>query len=409
MLIISIICNIGILSIFKYFNFFLENINFLISKLDFQYALPFLSIILPLGLSFHVFQSMSYTIEVYRKRQKAEKNLGIYALYVLFFPQLVAGPIERPYNLLHQFRQRHNFNEALIVSGLKLMLWGFFKKVVIADRLGIFVDSIYSNPTQSSGLLLALATYSFAFQIYCDFSGYSDIAIGAARVMGFKLMTNFEKPYLSKSISEFWTRWHISLSSWFRDYLYIPLGGNRVNKIFWVRNILFVFLISGFWHGADWKFVIWGGLHGFYLLLERLLNVFWKKYSFLIQIPSTIKNSTAIFITFNLVSFSWIFFRANNIKDAWLICEKIIFSIVTGNTNLVKANIGLSILDNDLIITFLFVFILVTVEFIQKQRPVWELLKSKPIALRWLVYYIVLFIILFFGEFNRTKFIYFQF
>ncbi|HEV8505901.1 MAG TPA: MBOAT family O-acyltransferase, partial [Chitinophagaceae bacterium] len=227
-LIISLVANIGVLAFFKYFNFINENITGLLKGFGISNSAPVLNIILPIGLSFHTFQAMSYTIEVYRGNQKAERNFGIYALYVMFYPQLVAGPIERPQNLLHQFYEKHELNYDNVVSGLKMILWGFFQKLVVADRLSAYVNAVYKNPENHSGLTLLLATVFFAFQIYCDFAGYSNIALGSAKIMGFKLMTNFERPYYAKSVSEFWKRWHISLSSWFRDYLYIPLGGNRV-------------------------------------------------------------------------------------------------------------------------------------------------------------------------------------
>ena len=255
-LIFSLIANIGVLAIFKYYNFINANLSFLLHGFALTNPLPYLSILLPIGLSFHTFQAMSYTIEVYRGNQKAERHFGIYSLYVMFYPQLVAGPIERPQNLLHQFRERYDFNYERVTSGLRLMAWGLFKKVVIADRLAIVVDTVYNNPEQHNSLTLIIATIFFAFQIFCDFSGYSDMAIGAARVMGFKLMTNFDKPYQSKSIHEFWKRWHISLSTWFRDYFYISLGGNRVSIPRWYLNLFLVFLVSGLWHGANWTFVI---------------------------------------------------------------------------------------------------------------------------------------------------------
>ncbi len=232
----SLAANIGVLFVFKYYNFFSENLAQIASLLNVEYALPALSILLPVGLSFHTFQAMSYTIEVYRGNQKAERHFGIYALYVMFYPQLVAGPIERPQSLIHQFYERHDFDSNRVSNGLKLMLWGLFKKIVVADNLAVFVDAVYNQPRAWDGVNLIIATIFFAFQIYCDFSGYSDIAIGAAEVMGFKLMTNFNRPYHSKSISEFWKRWHISLSTWFRDYLYIPLGGNRGRYLSKIRE-----------------------------------------------------------------------------------------------------------------------------------------------------------------------------
>ena len=268
-LIASLIANIGVLAIFKYYNFLNNNLSDLLNSFGYNNSIPNLSIILPIGLSFHTFQAMSYTIEVYRGNQKAERNFGIYSLYVMFYPQLVAGPIERPQNLIHQFYEKHYFDYERVVEGLKLMLWGLFMKLVIADRLAIYVNAVYNNSAQHSGITLLVATVFFAFQIYCDFAGYSSIAIGAARVMGFNLMTNFNRPYFSTSISEFWKRWHISLSSWFKDYLYISLGGNRVSIPRWYLNLFIVFVISGLWHGANWTFIIWVRLMGFiwFLLL----------------------------------------------------------------------------------------------------------------------------------------------
>jgi len=257
-LIASLIANIGVLAIFKYYNFINQNLSLLLNGLHLHNSLPYLTILLPIGLSFHTFQAMSYTIEVYRGNEKAERNFGIYSLYVMFYPQLVAGPIERPQNLLHQFRTEHKFDYQRVADGLKLMAWGLFKKVVIADKLAIIVNNVYDDPCHYHGLSFVIASIFFAFQIFCDFSGYTDIAIGAAQVMGFKLMKNFNKPYHSKSISEFWSRWHISLSTWFNDYLYIPLGGSRVKVPRWYFNLFIVFVISGLWHGANWAYIAWG-------------------------------------------------------------------------------------------------------------------------------------------------------
>ncbi len=280
LLILSLISNIGFLAFFKYWNFLNNNLTILLGLMGIHNPLPDYALELPIGLSFHTFQAMSYTIEVYRRNQKPEKDFIIYSLYVMFYPQLVAGPIERPQNLLPQFHTNIKYNFENLKAGLMMMAWGLFKKVVIADRLSVMVDYCYDNPTSFSGLTLLVATIFFAFQIYCDFSGYSDIAIGAARTMGFKLMTNFDAPYLSKSISEFWRRWHISLSTWFKDYLYIPLGGNRVGEMRLYINYLIVFTVSGLWHGAAWTFIIWGFLHGFYLVFAIIR----KKY-FSIKFP----------------------------------------------------------------------------------------------------------------------------
>ncbi|MGE4569241.1 MAG: MBOAT family protein, partial [Bacteroidales bacterium] len=272
-LIISLIANIGVLGFFKYYNFLNRSLSsFLQLGFDMATPLPYLSILLPIGLSFHTFQAMSYTIEVYRGAHKAERHFGIYALYVMFFPQLVAGPIERPQNLLPQFRTSKFFQAEGFRQGLAQVAMGFFKKVVIADRLAMAVDHAYATSPEQSGLSMAIAAFFYSFQIYCDFSGYSDIAIGSARMMGFKLMTNFNAPYLAKSLTEFWKRWHISLSTWFKDYLYISLGGNRVSAAKVYRNLFIVFLISGLWHGANWTFVIWGALHGVIIVAEKFVN-----------------------------------------------------------------------------------------------------------------------------------------
>ncbi len=324
-LIASLIANIGVLAVFKYYNFLNTNLSELLSSIGYINQIPNLSIILPIGLSFHTFQAMSYTIEVYRGNQKAERNFGIYSLYVMFYPQLVAGPIERPQNLIHQFYEKHYFEYARVVEGLKLMLWGLFMKLVIADRLAIYVNAVYNNADQHSGKTLALATVFFAFQIYCDFAGYSNIAIGAAKVMGFKLMTNFNRPYFSRSISEFWKRWHISLSTWFRDYLYISLGGNRVKVQRIYLNLFLVFVISGLWHGANWTYIIWGAINGFYLVFAIFTEKWRKKLNHVIFLDRAphFHNYLQIGITFILACFAWIFFRANNVNDALMIVEHI--------------------------------------------------------------------------------------
>ncbi len=324
-LIASLIANIGVLAVFKYYNFFIDNINAMGTWWGLQGTLPYLGIILPIGLSFHTFQAMSYTIEVYRGNQKAERHFGIYSLYVMFYPQLVAGPIERPQNLLHQFREKHTFNYDRVLAGLKLMVWGLFKKVVIADRLSLYTDAVYNNPAQHGGLTIIVATIFFAFQIYCDFSGYSDMAIGSARVMGFNLMNNFRMPYFSRSIGEFWKRWHISLSTWFKDYLYIPLGGNRVavSRIYF--NLLLVFMISGIWHGANWTFVVWGALNGIYLIVEMLFQKIKPPYLNQPKVKSAgwyIVFSTLL--TFTLTCIAWVFFRATSVTDAWLLLKNML-------------------------------------------------------------------------------------
>lgn len=309
----SIVVNLGVLFTFKYFNFFSENISAVLMNIGINNTFRPHHLILPIGISFYTFQSMAYTIDVYRGKLHAERNLLVFAAFVAFFPQLVAGPIERAPHLLPQFREKFSFDYERVVSGLQLVLWGTFKKVVIADTLALYVNTIYNDVENYSGLPLIVATFFFAFQIYCDFSGYSDIAIGSARIMGFDLMENFRQPYFSRSVREFWRRWHISLSTWFRDYLYIPLGGNRVSFQRNLINLLIVFIVSGLWHGAKWTFVIWGALHGGYIVIELLYSRwqqhFHLKETFLIRWLQRC-------LTFLLILFAWIFFRANTIADA---------------------------------------------------------------------------------------------
>lgn len=409
-LIASLIANIGVLAVFKYYNFINENITVLLSSFGFSNPAPYLSILLPIGLSFHTFQAMSYTIEVYRGHQKAEYNFGIYSLYVMFYPQLVAGPIERPQNLLHQFSEKHYFDYDRITSGLRLMAWGLFKKVVIADRLAVYVDTVYDNPYTYNSLTLIIATFFFAFQIFCDFSGYSDMAIGAARIMGFKLMKNFDMPYHSKSISEFWKRWHISLSTWFRDYLYISLGGNRVSVLRWCFNLSFVFLISGLWHGANWTFVIWGALHGFYLVFALMTEKIrikindklgLRKFGFL-----------QIITTFLLVALAWIFFRADNMATAFYILKNMFAGIpelIQGFINKQEILEFAGLTKKDMALSFLLIILLESVHSLQKKINVHEIFVSKPAYFRWAVYFTLIIAIVSFGVFENRQFIYFQF
>jgi D-alanyl-lipoteichoic acid acyltransferase DltB (MBOAT superfamily) len=353
---------------------------------------------------------MSYTIEVYRGRQKAERHFGIYALYVMFYPQLVAGPIERPQNLIHQFYEKHHFDYQRVTDGLKLMAWGLFKKVVIADRLAIVVDKVYNNPQQYNSLNLIIATIFFSFQIFCDFSGYSDMAIGAAKIMGFKLMNNFNKPYHSKSISEFWKRWHISLSSWFRDYLYITLGGNRVKIPRLYLNLSIVFLISGLWHGANWTFIIWGALHGFYLIFALITKGFREKINkkFLFDRVPILFTLT----TFVIVTFAWIFFRANNVNSAFYITKHILTGIPDlfhklFNHQSVFQPLGLS--RNYLVFSVFLIAFLEAVHYIQIKTNLAEKFNQKPTYIRWAVYYVAILAIIFLGVFENRQFIYFQF
>jgi D-alanyl-lipoteichoic acid acyltransferase DltB (MBOAT superfamily) len=326
----SLVINLTILFFFKYYNFFAESARLLSSG---GVRFPGFNVLLPVGISFYTFQALGYSIDVYYGRVQAERNLVTYALFVTFFPQLVAGPIERTGNLLPQFKVNHGFDYDRVTAGLRLAAWGMFKKVVIADRLALYADGVYSNPSVYPAAALALATFFFAFQIYCDFSGYSDIAIGCARVLGFNLMTNFRCPYFSRSITEFWRRWHISLSTWLKDYLYIPLGGNRKGAFRQKLNLLITFLLSGLWHGAAWHFVVWGALHGLFQIAERSLFKGIKSPR-ITRINTDCNNSIplnpcnlwtifSVIVTFILVCFAWIFFRADTMRDAFVIIAKL--------------------------------------------------------------------------------------
>ncbi|MVN20789.1 MBOAT family protein [Mucilaginibacter sp. HMF7410] len=404
---LSLIANIGVLAFFKYFNFINHNLTYLFQGFGINYQLPYLSILLPIGLSFHTFQAMSYTIEVYRGNHPAERHFGIYALYVMFYPQLVAGPIERPQNILYQFREKHDFNYNQVTGGLKLAAWGLFKKVVIADRLSIVVDTVYNHPKDYNSFSLILATVFFAFQIFCDFSGYSDMAIGIARVMGFKLLTNFNKPYQAKSLHEFWQRWHISLSTWFRDYLYISLGGNRVTIPRWYLNLFIVFLVSGLWHGANWTYVIWGALHGFYLIFALVTKNFRQKISNALFIDKIIFLPTLT--TFLLVCFAWIFFRADNVQTAFYIAKH----IFTGMPDLLKNHQhlmeGYNLNNKDLALCVLLIVFLELVQYLQIKINLAQKIAQKPVYIRFAAYFILLILIAVFGEFSQRQFIYFQF
>ncbi len=417
-LIISLISNIGVLAVFKYYNFIIENLSQLLSTIGLNNNLPYLSILLPIGLSFHTFQAMSYTIEVYRGHQRAERHFGIYSLYVMFYPQLVAGPIERPQNILHQFYEKKIFDYHRVTDGLKLMLWGLFKKVVIADRLAIFVNQVYDQPHDYQGISLITATIFFTFQIYCDFSGYSDIAIGAAKVMGIELMQNFNRPYFSKSISEFWKRWHISLSSWFKDYLYIPLGGNKVVKWRWYYNLFIVFLISGLWHGANWTYIIWGALHGFYLIFAIV------SYNFRHQFMNKLRlNKFPIFLTtiqvistFCLVSFAWIFFRAKNMNDAMYISTHVftniqeqVVQIISNKQQERQQLLYLGQTSTVFIIAIAAIVFMELIHLKQRNSSIREVISNKPLVVRWGIYVIGIIALLLLGVYDHTQFIYFQF
>ena len=400
----SLLANIGVLAYFKYWTFFDENLVQLARALHLDYSTKVLALVLPVGLSFHTFQSMAYTIEVYRNRQKAERHLGIYALYVLFYPQLVAGPIERPQNLLPQFRERHRFEYDRVVDGLRLMLGGFLKKIVVADRLAVVVNEVYGHPRAHQGPALAVATVFFAIQIFCDFSGYTDIARGAARVMGFELMVNFDRPYAARSIAEFWRRWHISLSSWFRDYLYIPLGGNRVSRLRKCLNLMLVFLISGFWHGANWTFLAWGGLHGLYLVCGEIGGS-WRDGIHQKLEVSAVGRLLQMAFTFLLVSVAWIFFRANTMGDATYVLTHLGWGWRSARESI--GGMGRS--PRDLLIDMAVIAALETVHALQSRRRIRARLTDMNKGARWAIYYACCLAIGMLVRMKPQQFIYFQF
>jgi alginate O-acetyltransferase complex protein AlgI len=400
-LILSLVANLGVLAVFKYYYFILGNFNSVIWRAGIrEHYDPIWEIILPIGLSFHTFQAMSYTIEVYRGNQKVERNFLTYALYVMFYPQLVAGPIERPQNVLWQFYEKHTFNFQKAKSGIRLMLWGMFKKALIADNLSVFVDKVYGDVHHYQGAPFIIATIFYAIQIYCDFSGYSDIALGSARVMGFDLMKNFDRPYSAFNISEFWRRWHISLSTWFRDYVYIPLGGNRVGNFRKYFNLFIVFMLSGIWHGTTWNFVIWGGLHGIYLvfgqLTEKLQNKIFGK--------SFIGKCMHWVITMVLVLFAWIFFRSVNFQNTKFIISHLFSPNSHSLLEIIKL-IGVK----ELIFLTVGILILELVQYKDSKSSITAWLEKKPRWMEWSAYYFVLFFILVFGYFGEVQFIYFQF
>lgn len=402
-LIMSLVANIGVLFVFKYYNFFIDSINYTANL-----SLPLLTILLPIGLSFHTFQAMSYTIEVYRGNQKAERHFGLYALYVMFYPQLVAGPIERPQNILYQFHAQKYFSYANVVSGLKMMAWGMFKKVVIADRLAIYVNEVFDHHHAYSGIPVIIACIFFSLQIYFDFSAYSEIALGAAKTMGFDLVVNFRTPYFSRSVAEFWSRWHISLSSWFRDYLYIPLGGNRISARRTKVNQFVVFMISGLWHGANWTFIFWGFLHATFVTAETTLKTNVRA----IRVNLVVKR---IFILM-LITLAWVFFRANTILQAFQMIGTSVKHIpqqVTGiitNANLARLKFLYAEQHSSVIcLSVLFCALVLVIEWKQKGRTIGDYIATFNKPVRYMAYLFLIYGSIIFGVFQKNQFIYFQF
>jgi alginate O-acetyltransferase complex protein AlgI len=403
----SIIVNLGFLGFFKYYNFFIDNFTTAFSFFGNEIQPNSLNIILPVGISFYTFQTLSYSIDIYKRKLEPTKDFIAFAAFVSFFPQLVAGPIERAANLLPQFYKERNFNYSKAVDGMRQILWGLFKKVVIADNCAEFANIIFNNSSDYSGSTLVLGAIFFTFQIYGDFSGYSDIAIGTSRLFGFNLKQNFAFPYFSRDIAEFWRRWHISLSTWFRDYLYIPLGGSRGGTWNKVRNIFVIFIVSGFWHGANWTYIIWGALNAFYFLPLILTNNNRNNLEIVAKgkyFP-TLKEFFFMLLTFVLTAFAWIFFRAETIGHAISYISEI-FSI----SLFTSPNISFSINRKMIILSFLLIFLLIS-EWSgrENQHALEKLGINKPRIIRWLFYSFIVVLIGMYSQTSETPFIYFQF
>ncbi len=398
-LVTALIICLGVLAVFKYLNFFLDSFTALLSRFAIQLHPMTVKLILPVGISFYTFQTLSYAIDVYKGKVKACRNFGVYAAFISFFPQLVAGPIERTENLLPQITSEKKFDYEEASYGLKLMVWGFFKKLVIADTAATYVDAAFSSVASCTGLDLFLALVFFSFQVYCDFSGYSDIAIGSARLLGIKLVKNFDSPYFSTSIREVWMRWHISLSTWFRDYVYIPLGGSRCSKVRRDVNLLITFLLSGLWHGANWTYVIWGGLNGLGQIIEEKL--FGKKK------PAGARKVAAWFGVAVFWLFSVIFFRADTISDAVQYIKKFAWCL-RRPSQFKQTALGFD--KPESFYCMFFMLMLMLYDFASLKRDVIQWLSSKKKGIRWAVYLLMIWVILsFMPPVSTTEFVYFQF
>lgn len=412
---IAFVLNLGILFFFKYFDFVLDNLNLILGKVGIVLAEPSFSILLPVGISFYTFQALGYVMDVYRGKVTAEKNILRYGAFISFFPNLISGPIERSTNLLAQMKGKVTFQFQQVKMGLLLMLWGYFQKLVITDRIAIFVNQVYDNYQEYAGIPIFLATVLYAIQIYCDFNSYSCLAVGAAKVMGFSLIENFNTPYFAVSVSDFWRRWHISLSSWFRDYLYIPLGGNRKGMFRKYINIMIVFLVSGLWHGASWNYIIWGGLNGGFQVLGALLKPFRDKVVSLLHIDreSLGHKGYKMLTTFLLIDFTWIFFRADGARNALQIIKRMFskwnpWVLFDGSLY----ELGLDAKDFGVLLIALLILL---VAGICKYRKicVTKELEKQWLPIRWICYLAAIFFVLIYGiygpAYDAGAFIYFQF
>ena len=413
-LVLSLCINLAILFLFKYYGFFSENITWLFGKIGIEVNMPVFDLLLPVGISFYTFQALGYAIDVYLGNVKREKSFINYALFVSFFPQLVAGPIERTKNLLPQFYEEHKFEYARAREGLVLMAWGFFKKMVIADGVATFVTLVYTTPTNYTGLQMIIATVLFSFQVYCDFAGYSDIAIGCAKVLGFKLMRNFNKPYFSTSFSQFWSRWHISLSTWFQDYIFMPFVWTNPLRRFGFTNppviagVWIVFLVSGLWHGSAWTFVIWGVLHAVFRTIEELMRRYYKKPD---KHPKPLKYWGKVLWVFAWVTFSYIFFRANTIADATYIATHLFSDIGQWFSGgyFVSQLEGLTFFTNNGIPLLCSIVFMLAVELWEGKGELSQKICRQKAPVRWIFYYAVILLILFYGNFGKSPFVYFDF
>jgi len=410
---LSLASNLGTLFVFKYFNFFAASAEALAAALHVPFAATTLALALPVGISFYTFQSVAYIVDVYQGKLPAEQNLGRFALFVAFWPQLVAGPIERGAQMLPQFRQPHGFSYGRVASGLRLMAWGMFKKVVLADRLALLVNPVFNHPHQYQGLALWLAVGGFTLQIYTDFSGYTDLARGAARVLGYQLALNFRQPYFAASVGDFWRRWHMSLSSWFRDYVYIPLGGNRRGPVRRYANLFIVFLLSGLWHGASWTFVAWGALHGLYLVAEALTQPARAALAQRLGLAARprLLHALGVASTLLLVSYAWIFFRANSLGDAFYISAHLFqgWQGLTAHAAALTVARFFLAYPPELAVTAAAVALLLAVD-LRHEIPALAARWHRPAApVRWAGYFALLLAMLLFGVFTSAQFIYFQF
>jgi alginate O-acetyltransferase complex protein AlgI len=395
LIVLSILVNLGVLGFFKYFNFFADSAARISASLGLHATWNALRIVLPVGISFYVFKTMSYTIDVYRRTQRAERDLLRFTTFVVFFPELVAGPIVRASRMLPQLERDHDFDYERALSGLTLVLSGYVRKVVVADSLAPLVDVRFAHPQAHTALSLLIGVYFYAFQIYCDFSGYSNIAIGLARILGFDFGINFDRPYFSRSFSEFWTRWHISLSTWLRDYLYIPLGGSRGGTLFTFRNLMLTMLLGGLWHGARWTFVAWGGLHGLYLVGQRLIAPAYRRTVKTLRVPRALSDAFLIALVFHLTCFAWIFFRAYSFHNAWQVLSDI---AAMRDMSFASVDNKILVIKGALLIAGLLLVEVLTL------RP-----RDVSPAQRLAFAASCIWVVLLFGTFSGNSFIYFQF